>query len=184
MRELRDRALRARLGRYFQANFCFTLAEGLPASEVLTRFGAVPTPTEEELFADEPRIGVTRAGRWAFALEPESSRGADPEVLCAVSRGTRAVSVRRALDSHLQLAFAEDGVLVTSLVTIPPITPRGADPDRLLPVLRELGLAGLPRTAPVSSDVWAVIEAVHRAFDVSLSAELWEGPFTIGEFPQ
>jgi hypothetical protein len=137
MRDLRDRALRARLGRYFQANFCFTLAEGLAASEVL----------------------------------------------CALSRGTRAVSVRRALDSHVQLAFAEDGVLVTSLVTVPPITPKGADPDRLLPVLRELGLAGLPRTAPVSSDLWAVVEAVHRAFDVSLSAELWEGPFTIGEFP-
>jgi hypothetical protein len=52
-------------------------------------------------------------------------------VLCALSRGTRAVSVRRVLDSHVRLAFAEDGVLVTSLVTV-----------------------------SVSSDVWAVMEAV------------------------
>jgi hypothetical protein len=27
------------------------------------------------------------------------------------------------------------------------------------------------------------IQRIHRAFDVSFSAQLWQGPFTIGEFP-
>jgi Family of unknown function (DUF6461) len=178
-----EKALRAVLGRLAQANFCFTLAEGLAESEVLARFGAVLAPDEDGLLAEEPLIGVTGTGRWAVALELGSSHGADPAVLCAVSRGTLAVSVRHALDSHVKLSVAEDGVVSTSLNTIPPMTRTGTEPDRLLPVLRELGLAGQPAAGPAGSDLWAVMEAVHRAFDVSFSARLWQGPFTIGEFP-
>jgi uncharacterized protein DUF6461 len=180
-----NQALRARLGSLTQASFCFTLVEELAASEVLARFGATPAPEEDGLLGEEPLVGVTRAGRWAVALELESRLSADPAVLCTLSRGTRAVSVHRVLDSHVHLSLAEDGVLVTSLTTIPPRTRQGADPDRLLPMLREVGLAERPgeRTTVEGGEIGRVLEAVHRAFGVSFSARLWEGPFTIGELP-
>lgn len=180
-----NQALRARLGRLTQASFCFTLVEGLAASEVLVRFGATPAPEGDGLLGEEPLVGVTRAWGWAVALELESRLGADPAVLCTLSLGTRAVSVHRVLDSHVHLSLAEDGVLVTSLTTIPPRTRQGADPDRLLPVLREVGLAEHPggRTTVEGGEIGRVLEAVRRAFGVSFSARLWEGPFTIGELP-
>ena len=181
-----NQALRARLGSLTGASFCFTLVEGLAASEVLARFGATPAPEGDGLLGEEPLVGVTRAGRWAIALELESSLGADPAVLCALSRGTRAVSVDRVLDSHVHLSLAEDRVLVTSLITIPPRTRQGADPDRLLPVLREVGLAEHPgkKTTVEGGEIGRVLDAVHRAFGVSFSARLWQGPFTIGELPR
>jgi Family of unknown function (DUF6461) len=180
-----NQALRARLGRLTQASFCFTLAEGLTTSDVLTRFGAVPA-IEDGLFSEEPLVSVTRAGRWAVALELESSLGADRAVLCALSGGTRAVSVHRVLDSHVHLSLAEDGVLVTSLTTVPPRTRQGADPDRLLPVLREVGLAEQRGEGDLveGGEIGRVLDAVHRAFGVSFSARLWQGPFTIGELPR
>jgi hypothetical protein len=151
---------------------------------VLARFGAVPAPEEDGLLGGEqPLIGVTRTGRWAVALELESSLGADPAVLCRASRATVAVSVQHVLDSHLRLSLAEDGVLMTSLATVPPMTRTGSEPDRLLPVLRDLALAGEPGAEPVRDQVAAVIEAVRRAFGVSISARLWQGPFTLGELP-
>ena len=180
-----NQALRARLGGLTESSFCFTQVEGLAASEVLARVGATPAPEEDGLLGKQPLVGVTRVGRWAVALELESSLGADPAVLCTLSRRTRAVSVHRVLDSHVHLSLAEDGVLVTSLTTIPPRTRQGADPDRLLPVLREVGLAEHPaeRTKVEGGEIGRVLEAVRGAFGVSFSARLWEGPFTIGELP-
>lgn len=174
----------ALLGRHAQASFCFTLVQGLAKSEVLARFGAVPAPDEDGLpGGDVPLIGVTRAGRWAVALELESSMGTDPAVLCKVSGGTVAVSVQHVLDSHVRLSLAEEGVLITSLATVPPMTRTGSEPDRLLPVLRDLGLAGEPGAGPVRDQVGGVVAAVRRAFGVPISARLWQGPFIIGALP-
>lgn len=178
-----DAKLRRLMGRYARSSFCFTLADGLNEAEVVSRFGAVPVPDEDEPLGEEPLIGVKRAGRWTVVLEPDSWRAAESDVLCRVSRGTIALSVHHALDSHVKFSLAEDGILLTSLVTIPPMTRKGAEPDRLLPVLRDLGLAGEPGMSPVGSSLQAVLEVVRRAFDVSFSADLWEGPFVVGEFP-
>ncbi len=181
---MEQQALAALLGPCARTSFCFTLLEGLAEAETLARFGAVPAPDEDGLLGGEaPLIGVTRAGRWAIALELESSLGTDPHVLCGLSRGTVAVSVQHVLDSHLRLSLAEDGVLVTSLATVPPMTRKGADPDRLLPVLREFGLAGQPAAGPVRDPAVAVVEVVRRAFGIPISARLWQGPYTIGELP-
>lgn len=70
-----NQTLRARLGSLTQASFCFTLVEGLAASEVLARFGATPAPEEDGLLGEEPLAGVTRTGRWAIALELRLRQG-------------------------------------------------------------------------------------------------------------
>lgn len=72
-----NQTLRARLGSLTQASFCFTLVEGLAASEVLARFGATPAPAPagDGLLGEEPLVGVTRAGRWAVALELRLRQG-------------------------------------------------------------------------------------------------------------
>jgi hypothetical protein len=176
-----DEALRALLGRYAQANSCFTLVADMAESEVLDRFGATPVPDQDDVDGREPLIGVKRVGRWALVLEPNSTQGADSEVLSAVSRGTVAVSVHRALDSHVRLSLVEDGVVVTSLATMSPMSREGVEPDRLLPVLREFGLAGEPGEIPAGGDVCAALAVVQQACDVSFSAQWWQGPFMVGE---
>jgi hypothetical protein len=120
--------------------------------EVLAGFGADPgeavgrTLAEAEAGESSPDEGygpfvrVGRSGEWLFAWEETSAEGIRPEVLQRVSSSGQAAAVRHALDAFAQFAYAVGGALVSQVVTIPPYTRQGSDPDRFLSLLRRVGL--------------------------------------------
>lgn len=157
-----------------RSSFCVTFVRGMTQDEVLAGFGATPgeavgrTLAEAEageFSLDEqygPFMRVGRCGEWLFAWEEISSEGTRPEVLRRISCGGEAVAIRHALDAFAEFAYAAGGVVVTQLVTIPPYTQQGSDPDRFLPLLQHVGLAepvagrGLAGEEPPLSDLEAV----------------------------
>jgi len=171
-----------------RSSFCVTFVEGADEQAVFEAFGAqagerqartaAQVRAAEDSFDDGygPFVRVTRCGRWSVAWEETSSEGTRPEVLRRLSSGGRVVSVRHALDAFAQLAYAESGVVVSSVTTLPPYHREGSGPDRFLPVLQEAGLVadGAARDAfnmagpEQGGDLRAVLGAAQHSFGLSL----------------
>jgi Family of unknown function (DUF6461) len=187
----RDR-FTAAVGRYAQSSFCVLFVRDIDEAELLSRFGSRVRSVEGEVsrseFAGsrEPVVAVGRARGWAFALESRSREGISTPVLSAVSAGTTAVAMYRALDAFTEFAFAEDGALMTRLNSLALHQREGSDPDRLLPWLLRLGLTpetAFERTADpdaVVTDGEAMTALVKDAFAVPLTPRIFEGPFPLG----
>ncbi|HEY9371189.1 DUF6461 domain-containing protein [Streptomyces sp.] len=142
------------IGDAFDAH-CLVLAEGLTGRELLLRLGVDPadlfTPEDEDeadefLWAgmeDYWSWGAARAGEangWAYALEPASLWAASPQRLERASDGTRVFGCWYA-DGSEDVAYWQDGSLVTRFETLTPQQRSGADPDRLAEAMRRVGLA-------------------------------------------
>ncbi len=83
---------------------------------------------------------VARAGGWAVAVEDNGWEGSRPEVLRALSRGTRAVSVYRNVNALGYFSDAVDGELLVRFELLSPQRRWGSQPDLLLPQMRAVGL--------------------------------------------
>jgi Family of unknown function (DUF6461) len=104
--------------------FCITLVRGADGVEVLRRFGGeqgqLRTLTLGEagelsgsFQAGYPQLVLAaRSGGWTVAVEDNGWEGTRPEVLWALSRGTRAVSVYRNVHALSLFRLAVDGALV------------------------------------------------------------------------
>lgn len=141
------------IGDVFDAH-CLTLARGLTGRELLLRLGGDPaelfTPEDESeanefLWAgmeDYWTWSAARAGEtngWAFVLEPTSLWAGISERLECASRATQVICCSYA-DAMEDVAYWQDGVLVTRFETLSPQQRSGADPDRLLEPMRRVGL--------------------------------------------
>jgi hypothetical protein len=171
-------------------SFCVSFVRHGSPDCVFAAFGALPESavprtldgaiSAESTFDDGygPFVRVGRCEGWLFAWENASSEGMRPEVLRRLSQGTEVVAVRHVLDGCPQFAYAADGTVITSLAAMPPVPMRsGSEPDRFLPLMREVGLdyAAPPEEMdeenPQFSDLEAVLALAQRAFELSLSPQ-------------
>jgi hypothetical protein len=172
-----------------QLSFCVTFVRGTDERGVLVAFGADPDETvprsrlEAEIAEGSwdqgygPFVRVGRCGEWLFAWEQASSEGSRPEVLRRVSVGAEAVALRNCLDGFAEFGHAADGDVITSVATIVPYSRGGSDPDRFLPLIREVGLDF--EAAPGGQalpDLQAVLTVAQRAFGLSLGEPELERP--------
>jgi Family of unknown function (DUF6461) len=163
-------------------SYCLTFVRGCGQREVMAAFGADPGAAVLRTLGDAewaeqrwedgygPFVRVGRAGDWLFAWEVLSAEGMRPEVARRVSAGGQAVTVQNCIGSFAGFSCAEDGEVVTSLVTIVPYTRGGRDPDRFLPLIRDVGLdfeAG--QAGPGLSDLRAVLTVAERPSGIALT---------------
>jgi hypothetical protein len=171
-------------------SLCVSFVRDGSQDSVFAAFGAAPqstTPrtldeviTAESTFDDGygPFVRVGRCDGWLFAWENASSEGMRPEVLRRLSRGTEVVTVRHIFGGCPQFAYAADGAVITSMWLIPPDPTRsGSDPDRFLPLMREVGLdyaalsQEMDEEEPRFNDLEATLALAQRAFGLSLSPQ-------------
>jgi hypothetical protein len=177
-----------------RSSFCVTFVRGLTQEEVLAGFGADPSVavdrTLEQAEAGEasvlesfgPYVRAGRSAGWVFAWEEATHEGTRREVLRNVSRRQDAVVVRHVLDAFAEFGYAAYGEVVSHLLTIPPFTRTGTEPDRFLPLLQQVGLdfgaaAQLCAAGEVTalSGLQAVLAVAERAFGLSLTPQQVEG---------
>lgn len=83
------------------------------------------------LDADGPLLRAGQYGDWSFAVESEGPYLADVEVLRTVSRGTTALSACELESGSSWIAYAENGVCLSSFDPLFPDDEHGTDPSRL-----------------------------------------------------
>jgi Family of unknown function (DUF6461) len=173
---------------YLPYGLCLTFADRIDPADLLTRLTGDPArtavPDSPWLPAIQPgRVprlpdgaGTGRTGTWSFGIETGSATTAEPDVLAAISSGTRAVCLRHDSSGITRFYYAEDSTLVTELDPLFPSLRSGADPGRLDAWLNELGLTAdaTPATAPGS--VTAPYLLASRAFGIRLDHHLAAGP--------
>jgi hypothetical protein len=160
-------------------------ARGVAPERVIAAFGSSPADarllTADDASEDPgwPCVRVGRAGEWAFALDSgcadvyESSRIAQE-----LSAGTEVVTyeINPALN---YFHYYADGVEVTSFEPLLARDRNGTEPDRFLPLMREVGL----RPDDDGDDdedfrdpTIALLEMLTRAFGIRLTREEAAGP--------
>lgn len=167
--------------------FCFSFVRAVAPPELLRRFGADPavarpmTLPEAAELQRSPSAGfpdvvvVVSAGPWTLAVEPNGYLGSLPEVLRLLSVGTEAVSVFRNVNAVGSFGLAVDGRIVTQFDQREPGHRWGDDPDRLLPLMREVGLDPEPSHGrPVAADA-AALALAERLTGIRLDPGLLGG---------
>ncbi|MFH8899791.1 hypothetical protein ACH4HG_25810 [Streptomyces coeruleorubidus] len=139
-------------------------AAGLTPAEMLRRLGAIPDTVrprdrrqaqraaESAWAAQRPLVRAGEAGRWAYAtLEGGAAQFARPEVLRALSAGTRVVVLTRQ-GPEVLLTFAEDGVPCSEEETRRVMSPRKGN------------TAGGPGARRLGVDLWPGSTAAYTRF--------------------
>jgi Family of unknown function (DUF6461) len=128
--------------------FCLTFVRDLDETEVLRRMGGLPDTvavrTIEEIGTlvdydnGYPDVAmVLRLAEWTVVFEPSGFHGSS--LFTAASRGTEAVCVLRHDYAESMFGYAVDGELITAFDPLSPAYRDGADPDRLLERMLEVG---------------------------------------------
>ncbi|HEX6353262.1 DUF6461 domain-containing protein [Actinophytocola sp.] len=128
--------------------FCLTFIRGVDEREALHRMGGLPgtvaTRTASELEAETnfdngyPEVAAALPlGTWTVVFEPRGFSG--NSMTPVLSRGTEAVSVLRHDYASPGFAYSVDGELVTYFDPTFPTDRDGADPDRLLTSMHDVG---------------------------------------------
>ncbi|MCC8247027.1 DUF6461 domain-containing protein [Saccharothrix luteola] len=130
--------------------FCLTFVKGVDETEALRRMGGLPDTVATRTVADigdlhdfdhgYPTVASALSlGTWTVVFEPNGFEGSS--LVEAVSRGTEAVCVLRHDYASPAFGYAVDGELVTEFDPTFPHRRHGADPDRLLPRMLDLGFS-------------------------------------------
>lgn len=137
---------------------CFTAVVGVPAAEVVRRFGADPATERSATFA-ESFNDLTGAARIVFddvdggvlVAENNGWLGADSALVESASRGGRAASVYWSVNADMSFLYAVDGVLVGGFDPLLVEHPWwGADPESIRERARDLPFGvERPQTASV-----------------------------------
>ncbi|MEV6300825.1 DUF6461 domain-containing protein [Actinoplanes sp. NPDC051861] len=141
--------------------FCLTVARDRRVPEVADILEidpddrpVLPWPEAVEEFGfDEPvaRIGV--AGAWSFVWqEPGAEAGARDVLTRLAEDGGEALTVWRTANALSVFGQARDGELLVEFELLRPEERTGADPDLLVPLMRQVGLdrAGAPDPVPAA----------------------------------
>ncbi|NUT47753.1 MAG: hypothetical protein HOV94_10665 [Saccharothrix sp.] len=134
--------------RWLEEIFCLTFVKGVDEAEALRRMGGLADTTATRAMADIGRLrtyddgypdvaSALSLGGWTVVFEPQGFEGS--HLVATLSRGTEAVSVLRHDYASNSFGYAVDGELVTGFDPTFPAHRHGADPDRLLPRMLEVG---------------------------------------------
>jgi hypothetical protein len=197
--------------RTYDVGFCVTFARGLDEQEMLRRFGGDPSHAwpircrdifalqEIEGFEDlqgyeglehlGPIIQIGSCKNWAFALEDpgyfgaEAQQGTRPEVLCAVSANSIAVSMYKDAKANYIFSYAENGEFVAWFDAL---CQYGSDnwdkTPALLPLLQQAGFGPREHWFDRGKDPIAVMSALAEAIGVCLDLEaVAEKPLLTGK---
>ncbi|MFL6124899.1 DUF6461 domain-containing protein [Actinophytocola sp.] len=130
--------------------FCLTFVKAVDDTEVLRRMGALPDSVATRTPADLDRLdnfddgyptmaSTLRLASWTVVVERSGFQGA--ELLPALSHETEAVCVLRHDYASHTFAYAAAGELITQFDPFFPAQRYGADPDRLLSRMLDVGFA-------------------------------------------
>ena len=159
---------------------CYTFIRGVDGPGALLRMGGYPDTVAVRTAADMDELAgsfedgyPTMAAAvpldgWTVVIEPEGFEGSDTTLLCAVSRGTEAVSVLRHAYASDRFGYAVDGTLVCGFDPRYPARRHGADPDRLLDLLTEVGLLADEDDGYLDDGVIRALHLVGRITGVEL----------------
>jgi hypothetical protein len=161
-----------------------TFARGVSPERVIEAFGSDPADarllTQDEANDDPgfPFARFGRSGEWAFALDDGC---ADPwesqRIETALSAGTEVVTYE-INPARNYFRYYADGIEVTSFEPLLAHERYGSDPDRFVPLMRQVGL----RTDLADDDddfrdpSIALLEMLTLAFGIRLSLEESAGP--------
>lgn len=178
---------------YLPTGFCLTFARGVPPTAMLEAFEVDPATvvrlTRAEAVAefgfDDPVVRVGRTGDWGFGFEELGAHIGQEDVLLTLAERTEAVAVWSVGSGASGFRYARDGRGVVAFEPLFPHRRRGAEPDRLVPLMREVGLApDRPYQVDGRPDpVLAALALVTRASGVRLCGDVIDGPLLTGELP-
>jgi len=172
--------------------FCITCVEGVQPAQVLELIGA---EADHDGPADAMQVDTTAArqgttgvrvasaGQWSVLIEFTSLRGADPDVLAALSTGTRAVALYRTGSGEGRLIVAEDGAEVTSFEPAIPRFRTGTEPDRYLTAMRVAGFD--PDDDDGAAGEAEALELIRRLFGITVTTTMvFDGRWPAGHLPR
>jgi Family of unknown function (DUF6461) len=133
--------------------FCLTLAQDLAPAEVLRRMGTRETTEltglgevwRQYLTSEAPHgypsllVAATVMDGWTLAVEPNGFQGVTDEIVTALSRGTKVVSLFRNVNALTRFCWAENGKVHLSFDALFPTRREGSDADGLVDVMRQVG---------------------------------------------
>jgi hypothetical protein len=128
--------------------FCLTFIRGVDAAEALRRMGGLPDTVATRTWSDigdlhnfddgyPEMASALSLGTWTVVFEPNGFNGS--HLTTTLSRDTEAISVLRHDYASPSFDYAVNGEPITQFDPIVPAYRYGADPDRLLTRMRDLG---------------------------------------------
>src|SRR5262249_16858479 len=78
---------------------------------------------------------------WTLAVEPNGFQGVTDEIVTALSRGTKIVSLYRNVNALTRFCWAEDGTVRLSFDLLFPTQREGSNADGLVEAMRQVGFA-------------------------------------------
>jgi hypothetical protein len=123
------------------SGFCLTFVRDLSPEEAFRRLGVTAEQVDDpdEPFTDH-QISAHPAFGGTVLLEENGYAGTMTEVTRRLSPGTAMAAVFLNVNAHQQFVYAADGHLITGFEPDGPDARWGADPDRLLGFMRDLGM--------------------------------------------
>ena len=178
------------LRRAYDTGFCVTFARAVGERELLARMGVEPRrirrldevdAAEMDLSPDHgfgPMVRTGRSGAWTFAIETGGgAEGVRPVVVRRAAATGEAVALSVNVNALAQLVVADHGRIVTELDPYRPEERSGAEPDRLLPFLRAVGLG---QGEEPSNPPAAMLALAETAFNLTLDGAALTGPLPGG----
>ncbi|MFJ4866893.1 DUF6461 domain-containing protein [Streptomyces sp. NPDC088748] len=178
--------------------FCVSFFRRLGPVEVLSRFGAVAFVEQWMGFEKLRRrvweyvadtgggegggyVGVVGLGEWSVAIELLGWEAALAEAASDLSRGTEVVTVSRHDYAENTFFYAIDGVIVTGFIPKIPSRRHGSDPERLNPLMLEVGLEPYQEDGDVGNPIAASFALASKITGVAFAPSLLEQPLLVGE---
>jgi hypothetical protein len=162
-----------------------TLVRDLSPAELLAAFGASVFDHGECSFEDADDLGddvlrIGIAGRWTYAIEHFSTRGADPDWLAELS-STRGLTVNACFTETISgVLLARDGVLVCWFDVVGPAYRFGSDQHAFD---LEMCEAGFPDDGPPPRRGQPVARFIELTTGVVLTPEMLEGSLPCATLP-
>ena len=164
--------------------YCLTFVRGVDEREALRRMGGLPDTVATRTLADVgglhnfddgyPTVASALSlGTWTVVVEPNGFEGS--QLVAALSRGTEAVSVLRHDYASHGFGYAVAGELVTQFDPTVPDRRYGADPDRLLAAMAEVGFT-LTEDGQFDDTITRCLRLAGRLTGVLPTLEALTGP--------